>query len=317
MPSSISSRFLAYMKTMLEKPNLEYSKGLSELQGGFHTSIYSFRLHGVDDELDRELVLRLFPARYDEVLLESTVQELLAQAGYPVAKPHFVCTDASVLGGTFFVMDYLQGELLMMSEEGRSAEILGKAHSEIHSIDPTPLAEALGSQAISNTTLDSRFDWLQVRTSEMPWLSEVLNWLSINRPIEGSSLVICHGDFHGLNVLVAKGKVTGILDWTSFLFSSPAYDIARTVMIYSIAAKHMPILEADVDWNDWVERYLAEYQKNRLANLESLEYYITLHCIVSLVYGFGGVDFWRQPQIENGLIERIRNVSGIEVSVPD
>jgi aminoglycoside phosphotransferase (APT) family kinase protein len=85
------------------------------LQGGYETYTCRFRLSGARGELSNPLVLRLYPRFYgtDNAVWESTIQNVLADEGYPVARAYLVCTDVSILGGAFYVMACLPGELMM------------------------------------------------------------------------------------------------------------------------------------------------------------------------------------------------------------
>ena len=47
----ISEKLIAYIRTELKDPKIEYDSPLTQLQGGFETSIYRFRLKGVQKEL--------------------------------------------------------------------------------------------------------------------------------------------------------------------------------------------------------------------------------------------------------------------------
>jgi aminoglycoside phosphotransferase (APT) family kinase protein len=60
----------------------------------------------------------------------------LAKEAYPVAKAHLICTDKSVLGGAFFIMDFLSGTPMMAAPIEAIPMILGIAHAALHSIDP-------------------------------------------------------------------------------------------------------------------------------------------------------------------------------------
>ena len=111
----ISDKLISYLKDELKNSKIEYGSSLTQLQGGYETLTYRFKLNGVGDELSKLLVLRLYPQFYGtkNAVWESSVQNVLVGEGYPVAKAHFVCTDMSILGGAFFIMEHLPGQLLM------------------------------------------------------------------------------------------------------------------------------------------------------------------------------------------------------------
>tara|TARA_R110002073_G_scaffold60507_2_gene152125 strand:- start:609 stop:1556 length:948 start_codon:yes stop_codon:yes gene_type:complete len=313
---AISEKLVKYLRVQLNNPLLDIDTELKNIEGGFHTEIFGFSLSGTNGDLSKKLILRLFPERSTEAVLESTIQNALASIGYPTAKAIIVCTDITILGGPFFIMEYLKGQLLMFEPEKYSAQSLGKAHAELHSLSTTDLDKELSKQGVEAWHLDDRFDWIASRVEEMAWLNETFNWLLENKPKVTQKEVICHGDFHGLNVLTDNGSITGVLDWTSFLFANPTYDVARTVLIHKHTARHIPMLSSDIDWDLWVKRYLASYQECSKFELDDLDYFVVLHCVVSLIYGHGGIDFWRLPPIEKGLIDCILTRTGVQVQIP-
>jgi aminoglycoside phosphotransferase (APT) family kinase protein len=141
------------------------------------------------------------------------VQNVLAGEGYPVARVHVVCTDLSILGGAFFIMDHLPGQLLAVARPETVPGLLGKTHAELHNIDSAPLIKALDDKSIAehDYRLASRFDWLRDKAAKLGWIRQAVDWLLENRPPEPERLSVCHGDFHPFNILYDEGKVTGVL----------------------------------------------------------------------------------------------------------
>ncbi len=57
--------------------------------------------------------------------------------------------------------------------------------------------------------------------------------------VRNQNASICHGDFHPLNILVKEGQVTAVLDWPGFSIADPVLDVAYTVVLLTIPAKHL------------------------------------------------------------------------------
>ena len=296
-----------------------------QLQGGFETQIYRFRLKGVKGELSGDLVLRLYPAFYGAVNAEweSVVQRVLAKTGYPVAKVHTLCTDLAILGGAFFIMDYLPGKPLMFAPMDTIAGLLGKTHAALHCIDPRPLVKSLGEHGINETllTLENRYEWIQKKREELPWLNEVVGWLVENRPRNPERLAICHGDFHPLNILVQDGEVTGVLDWPGLLIADPVLDVANTVILSTIPFKHLaPTLGMDVssvDFDEFLEGYLNAYKGGITFDPSNLSYFRVRRCVHALIQGNEGQVTWGTKPIVDELIAYIHSVSSVKVVVPE
>jgi aminoglycoside phosphotransferase (APT) family kinase protein len=277
----VSGKLIAYLRDQLNEPMIGYESALTQLEGGFETHIYRFELKGAHKEFTKPLVLRLYPesSGIGSVVWESIVQNALAAEGYPVAKVRMLCVDMSILGGAFFIMDFLPGEAMAAAPVETIPELLGKAHAALHSIDPKPLVKSLGERGIDESLcrLDNRFEGLKDKASKFPWLRDAVDWLIERRPPEPEQLALCHHDFHPGNILVQGGMVTGVLDWPGFLIADPALDIANTIVLVSIPFKHLaPPLGLDFSSVDW---------------------------------------FWLHPPILKDLLDTIYSVTGIQITM--
>lgn len=301
---------------------IDYDSPLTQLLGGVQTYIYRFKLKGVQEELSKSLILRLYPQFYGtrNATWESTVQNVLTREGYPVAQAYFICTDMSILGGAFFIMDFLPGKPMMTAPLETIPEILGKTHAALHSIDPEPLIKSLSEQGIDKNAwrLSNLFDWLKESASKLPWIRDGVDWLIKNHPHESERLTVCHGDFHPLNILMQDGKVTGVLDWGNFLIADPALDIANTIVVITVAIKHLAsILFPSVDWEMFAELYLDAYRSKRLLDSTHLDYYRVMRSVRALIQGFEGQKVWQHPLLVKDLIEYIHKITEIRITIPD
>lgn len=313
----ISDSLIAYLRAELDDPAIGYETPLTRMQGGYETYTCRFELRGAEKALSNPLVLRLYPRRYgpNNAVWESTIQNVLADEGFPVARVYLVCTDMSILGGAFFVMACLPGELMMTAPFETIPGLLGRTHASLHSIDPSPLVKTLRERGFDEHRyrLSGRFDWLREGADKHPWLREGLAWLIENRPPEPARLSICHGDFHPLNILVQDGQVTGVLDWPGFAITDPVLDVANTTVLTAVSAKHLLGLETP---DLAVEMYLAAYQAERPLDLRHLDYYRVRRCIYALLEGAEGQQVWQHPGIVQDLIEYTREITGIRVAPP-
>ena len=268
--------------------------------------------------------MRLYPEFYGtgNAVWESGIQNILAAKGYPVAKAHLVCTDMSILGGAFFIMDFLPGNLLISLPMQIVPQLLGKSHAALHNINPQPLIQSLVEQGYkeSELLLSNRFDGLKDQADQFPWLSEAIGWLLENRPPEPEKLALCHGDFHPLNILVQDGAVSGVLDWAGFIIADPALDIATTIVLSTIPFKHIaPTLGLDIsglDFDIFAEQYLDAYRSEREFNESHLAYYRVRRCVYSLIQGAEGQKVWQHPLIVQDLLDYIHMVADIQISMP-
>jgi aminoglycoside phosphotransferase (APT) family kinase protein len=320
---TISGKLVSYLRAQFGNPALDLSTPLTRLQGGYETYTYCFELDGAPDELDRPLVLRLYPPFYGTgaASWESTVQNVMDAQGYPVARTHMVCTDTLVLGGAFFIMDRLPGQTMAVALQEEVPEPLGKVHAELHNIDPSAVIATLREKGIDGDgyRLESRLDWLKGKATEQPWLRQAVDWLLEYRPPEPVRPSVCHGDFHPFNIMYADGKVTGVLDWGGFSIADPAYDIGNTMVLIDVAFRHLAAsIEGvpPINFDRMVERYLAAYQVYRPLDDTNLDYYRVRRCVMSLAQGVEGQKVWQHPLIVRDLLAFIRQVTGIQIITP-
>ncbi len=320
---TLSDELISYLRAKLGNPAVDFAAPLTRLRGGYETSTYRFTLDGASDELSRPLVLRLYPPFYGtrNAIWESTVQNILAGEGYPVARVYVVCTDMSILGGAFFIMDHLPGGLLAAAPPESVPVLMGKTHAELHNIDPDPLIKTLQDQGIAESAyrLASRFDWLRDKADKLPWIRQAVNWLLSNRPPEPERLAVCHGDFHPLNILSADGKVTAVLDWPGFAVTDPVFDVANSIVIITIPSKHLAASMdgvPSVDWDLMADLYLAAYRTHRSLDDANLDYYRVRRCVMALVQGFEGQKVWQHPLIIRDLLAYIYDITGIQITMP-
>jgi len=310
----IAADLIEYLRARLHNAAIGYATPPVALRGGHETQTFRFALSGVEGELAGPLILRLYPRFYgaDNAIWESTIQNLLANEGYPVPRVYLTCTDMSVLGGAFFIMKFLEGELMMNAPFETIPGLLGETHAALHDIDPGPVLDALRERGLDERRyrLTGRLALLRERASAYPWLHDAVEWLIECRPPEPERLSVCHGDFHPLNILVRDGRVAGVLDWPGFMIADPVCDVAATVVLTAISAKHFLSLR---EWEAAITMYLDSYRSHRPLDLAHLAYYRVRRCIAALLEGAEGQTVWRHPMIVRDLVEYTREVTGIAI----
>jgi aminoglycoside phosphotransferase (APT) family kinase protein len=232
-----------------------------------------------------------------------------------VARALLTCTDASVLGGAFYLMDLLPGKLMISAPPETIPGLLGTAHARLHRIDPAPLVGVLEERGFDpyRYRFEGRLARLEEQARAYPWLAEAVDWLLDQRPPEPKELCVCHGDFHPMNLLVQEGKVTGVLDWPGFMIADPALDVANTLTLMATSGKHILRIE---QWEVLIEMYLAAYQAERALDRTHLDYYRARRCVGALAEGARGQQVWRQPPVVRDLIGVVQQVTGIRVTPP-
>jgi len=314
----LSSGLIGYLRKELDSKAVDYREPLTRLTGGYETLICRFQLNGVDERLSKPLIIRIFTENSDprQALMESTVQNALADLGYPVPVVYGTCTDKTILSGAFFIMDYCEGETFENTPLDQVFDVLGKSHARLHNIDPKPIVKKIteGSLDIGLLSFESRLEWLRTNVNlNFNWLNEAVEWLFENRPNDPEILSVCHGDFHPMNLLFNDGKVQAILDWSLFLIGDPAMDVAWTIFLITIPMK---LISPDLDSEQIREMYLKGYRKTKPLDETNISYYGTVRSVIALTEGVQGHAIWRHPEIIQLLRTSIYEITGVNIGTP-
>ena len=143
---NVPLKLLNYLRTHYKNPKLEYKNPPTRFGQGITTYIYKLQLENAPPELSQPLVLRLFPADFLEKLAfkEGTIQNILHEENYPVAKAHIICEEEKWLGGDFILMDFLNGEIMIESFPQEEIPVkLAETHIDLHKINPNKIIEKL------------------------------------------------------------------------------------------------------------------------------------------------------------------------------
>lgn len=359
--AEVASGLLAHLRSALQEPDLAYPEPPLRVTGGFDTMIYSFRLEEAPQEFSGPLILRLFREHDDprRALWENAVHTAVTGLGYPAPRVLLLCADKEVLGGAFLIMERLPGRMMLedVFEPSRLLfrlpriltevpRILVETQTRLHALDPEPLlravdaaglpASGVGPAGISRrlATVDGQLEqmWLRIERSSLHGLRPGLQWVLEHRPPEPEQRVICHGDFHPLNVLMERETVSGVVDWSLVTVADPAFDVANTKLLLEIAPLELPLV---LDWLANVlrpilaRRYYDAYRRQRPVDSEAIRYYEALRCTFELVWVAerrladagvieprSGPNPWGAPRPTNRLIAHFRKISGITLTLP-
>jgi aminoglycoside phosphotransferase (APT) family kinase protein len=311
----IDDRLIDYLRSELQNQCITYSTPPTPVEGGYDTAIYRFQLEGASDELSGPLILRVFAGSSSgRAAFESLVQGAVSDVGYPAPRVYFTCTDDAILGAGFLIMELMPGRLMADLPEEVMPEMLAEAHLHLHGIDADPIREALESSGLrsSRRSFDNMIRGFKKQAEErrLDWLGDGLGWLEENRPGEPGRPVVCHGDFHPLNLLVEDGRVSGVLDWAGFRLWEPAYDVGATVFLGQVAA---PALLPGVDWSGLIRRYLEHYLKKSPLEPERVDYYSAFRCLWSMFEGAEGHMAWSHPIVRGKLTDYFQGKTGVAI----
>lgn len=331
-----SERLLDWLRGQLG-PAVSYAAEPVRLTGGFDTVTMAFRLADAPEGLGGELILRVLPPAAPIVRLrrEVATHEALVGAGFPAPRIFLHDEDATPLGSPFVVMERLAGETMWQAAMGPRGDKrrlltltrrLAEAHVLLHRIDGKHLVASAQSHGIDPMLLTVTGELGRIRgriaKAGLIGLLPGIDWLERNLRRPQDAEVICHGDFHPLNIMVAGDRLTGVIDWPQAIVAEPAFDVACTLVLLRFADTGLDgplrtLLETVRTM--MVRRYLAAYRSARPFRDANIAYYEALRVLSALVhageYPPGPHNPWHKPRVLAALYRHFETVSGVKVEV--
>jgi aminoglycoside phosphotransferase (APT) family kinase protein len=167
---------------------------------------------------------------------EAAIRMLAREHGVPVPEVIGVSVDESVIGGQFFVSEFIGGEtiprrvLRLVHEHGIGPLIvgqLGEAFARLHAIDPALAPTAMSApHAPVGAALEAVHTVIDQLLQPEPAFSYALRWLREHRPDEPLQRRIVHADVRNGNIIVDHTGLRSILDWETAKIGDPMEDLA-------------------------------------------------------------------------------------------
>lgn len=258
---------------------------------------------------EAELVLRrpprppLPPSAHD-VLREARLLRALKDTPARVPEVLAVCDDAATIGCPFYVMERIEGEVIVASvpaaldtpvERRRIGEQLIEALAEIHGVD----WQAAGLEGFGKPTgyLERqlrRFTglWELNRTREIEEVERVGRWLAERMPVSGPATIV-HGDFRLGNTIYASeppAKLVAVLDWEMATIGDPLADLGYLCMMWTESGdpeagmrQHLGGVTRREGFPTRAE-LLADYERRTGRSMGDLRWYTTLALWKTVVF---------------------------------
>jgi aminoglycoside phosphotransferase (APT) family kinase protein len=164
----------------------------------------------------------------------------------PVPRPLALCTDESVTGAPFYVMEFADGlvvrtrpDVAALPPEGRSAvvEQMMARLADLHAVDPTAVGLAdfgrpEGFMARQVRRWGAQLD--ASRSRDLPGVDDLRSRLAATVPTSGASAIV-HGDYRLDNLVVGPPSaddaytVRAVLDWEMATLGDPLADLGLLV----------------------------------------------------------------------------------------
>ncbi len=238
---------------------------------------------------------------------EAEVVSALGSAGFPVAHVHGLCTDETVIGTWFYVMEMVEGRIFWdatfpdVNREARPAyfDAMNATLAQLHMVDYAMIGlESYGRPGNYFERQISRWSGQYVEDVDAgrdPHMDRLIEWLPANIP-SGDETSIVHGDFRCDNLIFhpTEPRVLAVLDWELSTLGHPLADFSYSAMMYhmpphivaGLAGAHLGALNIPSE-----EDYLAAYcRRTGRAGISDYEFYIAFNFfrIAAIFHGIKG-----------------------------
>ncbi|MEX2292727.1 MAG: phosphotransferase family protein [Acidimicrobiales bacterium] len=276
-----------------------------ELIAGGHSNL----TYRATDAAGHAYVLRRPPlghvlATAHDMSREHKIISALGPTNVPVAPALGLCTDESVNGAPFYVMDFVDGRVLR--DAGAANAITASARSNaslsvadtlagIHAIDPD--AVGLGDLGKKEGYIARQLkrwygQFQQSQTREIKAVDEVHDALAARIPEQGPAAIV-HGDYRLDNCMTDDdGDIIAVLDWEICTLGDPLADVGLLMVYWTDATDASPMLltaPTTVDGFLTRKEVLDRYAETSGRDLSQIDFYVAfgywkLACIVEGVY---------------------------------
>ena len=276
-----------------------------ELIAGGHSNL-TYRVQDADGA---SFVLRRPPlghvlATAHDMAREHRIISAVGTTDVPVPETLGVCEDVDVNGAPFYVMAYVDGEVLHSDEEAMLvadahrlevsrdvAEVLGR----LHAIEPADIGlgdlgkreDYLGRQLRRWTT-----QWEKSKTRELPEMERTQALLEAQKPEQIGSTIV-HGDYRLGNMLSRAGKILAVLDWELCTLGDPLADVGYLLNNW-VAPDEVPAGSSAPTMAGGFasrEQLLGWYQDGTGRDVSGVDYYRAF-------------SYWRLAAIVEGVLNR-------------
>jgi aminoglycoside phosphotransferase (APT) family kinase protein len=181
---------------------------------------------------------------------EYRVLAALEQGAVPVPTVSLLCTDESVIGTAFYLMDFVDGRVLSnvalpecnAIDRAQIYDDIARVLAAIHSVDWR--ACGLGDFGKPEGYIARQVDrWTRQytasKTEEDAAMTSLIGWLQAHLPMDDETSLV-HGDYRLGNLILhaTEPRIVAVVDWELATLGAPLGDLAYTCMSYRIPPGH-------------------------------------------------------------------------------
>ena len=245
---------------------------------------------------------------------EYRIIKALYPTGFPVPKPYVLCTDESIAGTMFYVMECVEGRVIWepllpgLDPKQRFAiyDAMNETLANLHQTDYVTLGlEDFGKPGSYFARQISRWgkQYVASETESVPAMNKLMEWLPAHIP-PGERSSIVHGDYRLDNMILhpTEPRVLAVLDWEISTIGDPLADFT-----YHIMQWRMPSGGTGGGTSSLLDQDLKSL------GIPSESEYIAMYCKRTGRTGIDNLDFYfaynffRIAGILQGIVGRVRD----------
>jgi aminoglycoside phosphotransferase (APT) family kinase protein len=244
------------------------------------------------------------PPSAHDVLREARLLRALEDTPARVPRVLAVCDDETVIGCPFYVMERVEGEVIVSEvplaldtpkQHARIGEQLIDALVEIHAVDWHAAGlDGFGRPSGYLERQLRRFSglWELNRTREIPAVERVASWLADHMPASGPATIV-HGDYRLGNTMFAAqapARLVAVFDWEMATIGDPLADVGYMCMFWTQAGDPEGGLREHLGRVTRAEGFptraglIARYEQLSGRSMGDLRWYTTLALWKSVVF---------------------------------
>ena len=208
---------------------------IEQFKGGQSNPTYKIITESKNLVLRRKPPGKLLPSAH-AVDREYEVITALYETDVPVPKTYGLCEDDDIAGTSFFVMDFLDGDLFWdpmipsVTNKDRTEiyQNKNKTLAKLHNVDYKKFGlQDYGKPGNYVARQVSRWSkqYRASETDDIEAMNNLIEWLPKNIPDDDETSIV-HGDYRLDNMILKDNKVIGILDWELSTLGHPIADFS-------------------------------------------------------------------------------------------
>jgi len=274
---SVEAAVLAYLQVKMPQARGLALSDFTQMTGGWSHEVYVFNATWRENgrETSRGMCLRKDPGagllrELSSLKEQYRILQALEATPLPTPKVYWYEGDPALLGGPFFIMEKIEGQVpnpwsragkqayAEAARRGRLPRSFVETLAELHNLDWRAVKlDFLGVPGEGKDfALREIAKWESLIAASQhgpePVLTELLMWLKDNAP-PVQRLALVHGAYRTGNLIIRDDTVAALIDWELQVIGDPMYDVAY--VLSDLNREGSPLLSCVVERDFFIDYY--------------------------------------------------------------